>query len=292
MKKWLIVISSVLIWSSCLETDVLPLSELDPYQNKIVVNAVLTTNNTVEIQITNSTSSGSTTLPQIMDNATVSLSKNNVNQTVSYSPAKKMYESGAVPAAGDLFLLDVRADGYVSVVSQATIPASIMATSSLTPNGGKDTSGILSDLVGVNFTDDGNQTNFYRINFFYYNTTLAEFIPMSFGLNDPAITEFNSLKLNDGSLIFNDELFNGQEKTLSTVAPFGLVISNPGDKYMIQLESINEDLYRYFITLQRAKDAKGSDFSNAFNSAAVIHSNVQRGIGIFGASYRHQDTLR
>ena len=292
MKKNVLFIGLIIGLTSCLETDVLPLSELDPYQDKIVVNAVVSTNNDLVFHITNSTSSASKQLPKVLENAQVNLSQNNVDQSVSYNAATKRYESAVNPKAGDVFLLDVRADGYVPVVSTATIPESIMANSSLTPNGGLDTSGILSDLVGVRFSDDGSKANFYRINFYYYNTTLAEFIPMSFGLNDPAISEFNSLKLNDGSLIFNDELFNGQEKFLSTVAPFGLVLGNPGDKYMIQLESISEDLYRYFITLQRAKDANGSGFENAFNSAAVIHSNVQRGLGIFGASYRHQDTLR
>ena len=292
MKRLLSILSLLaLIASSCLESDILPLNAFPPYGKKLVINAVATSGEALEIQVTNSVASTSSDFPELIEDAEISITRNNSPLTVNYNIGSKMYDVSGTPAADDVYNLDVRRSSYLTVSSVIQIPASINANAQLIPDGGYDTSGMLSDLLKVSFQDDGSGANYYKINFFYYNGTLAEFFPLNFVLNDPSFTELNSQRLNDGSVLFNDELFNGGEKTISVVPPFGTVVGNPAYKYLIQLESINEDLYKYYVSLQRAKDARDADFDNAFNSAVVIHSNINNGLGIFGASYMHKDTL-
>ncbi len=292
MKKTIYIFLLSLLFVACSDEDLLNLSELGNYSEKLVVNGILSTDKQVSFKLTNSESSSNSDLPKLVTNATVNMSVNGNNSVMSYDPGSQSYILSYSPKAGDIFALDVRADGYPFVTSNIQIPNSISANSSLTPNGGLDTSGTPSDLLSISFQDDPAVNNYYKINFFYYNKTLAVFVPMSFVLNDPEISEFNSQRLNDASILFTDEFFNGENKTISTVAPYGLVLSNPSDKYLILLESINEDLYRYYTTLQRARDARESNFISSFNNASVIHTNIQRGLGILGGSYAVRDTLR
>lgn len=292
MKKTIYIALAALLFTACSDLDTINPKDLGDYTEKLTVNGVVSSGDIIKLNITGSTSSIDSFLPVSITDAQVTIALNGTNQTAIYDPFENMYVLNQTLNEGDEIRLDARRTGYPNVNATVYIPQSISANSSFTPNGGLDTAGIPSDLIEVEFTDDPSADNYYRINLYYYNTTLGEFIPMSFSVNDPSFTEFNSLKLNDASLLFTDELFNGQTKKISTVAPFGLVLSNPGDKYLVVLESVNEDLYRYYTTLQRARDAREGNFSSAFNNVAVIHSNINNGLGILGATYAERDTLR
>lgn len=291
MKRKALYIVVLFLFASC-DTDFLSLDEIGPYTNKLVVNGVVESGQNVSIELSHSTSTVSADLPQAVTTADVRFTQNGTSHLATYNAGTKRYNASFTPQAGDLITLSVNETGYLPVSAVVQIPASIQSTGTLTPNGGVDTSGIPSDLLSVQFQDVPDEHNYYKINFFYYNTTLGQFIPMAFALNDPDISEYNSIQLNDASLMFSDELFDGESKTLSTVAPFGLVSGNPGDKYLIVLESVTEDLYRYYLTLQNAKDAREISFNNPFNNAVVIHTNISRGLGILGGSYVSRDTLR
>lgn len=291
MKKIIYIALAVTFFAAC-EEDKLKLSELGDYNNKLVVNGVIVSNENVEIEVSHSVSTTRDDTIRPIENADVVLTHNGTNINLTYNFGDKNYQAPISPQSGDQFQLDVRADGYFFVNASATIPPSLSANAEIIPEGGLDTSGIPSDLVQVSFQDAAGVRNYYKINFFYYNKTIGQFIPMGFTINDPDLAEFSRSRLNDGSMLFTDELFDGEAKTLGTVATFGLVATNPGDKYMIVLENISEDLYRYFNTLQSAKDAKGNGFANGFNGAVVIHSNIKNGLGILGTSYISRNVLQ
>lgn len=292
MRKLIYISLVTVLIAACSDIDTIDPNDLGNYTEKLTVNGIATSGDVIRLNITASAASVDSFLPISIQDADVTIALNGNNQTATYDPFEDAYIINQNLNAGDEIRLDARRVGYPNVNATVYIPESIAATSSFIPNGGLDTAGVPSDLIEVEFTDDPQRDNYYRINFFYYNSTLGEFIPMSFSVNDPSFTEFNSIKLNDASLLFTDELFNGRSKKISTVAPFGLVIGNPGDKYLVVLESVNEDLYRYYTTLQRARDAREGNFSSAFNNVAVIHSNINNGLGIFGASYAERDTLK
>ena len=93
---------------------------------------------------------------------------------------------------------------------------------------------------------------------------------------------YNSFALDDLSILFNDELFNGQNKTFSTVAPSGIVSRNTGDKFRVEFTSISKDYFEYYRSIQRATDARDLTFQGSYNNAVVIHTNVLNGLGILG----------
>ncbi|MBR9861112.1 DUF4249 domain-containing protein [bacterium] len=288
--KYAAFAAGLLTLHSCYE-DILVPDAQDSYVSKLVVNAVLETGTPFDLQLTNTESVQDTFFPKLVRDAVVTLNVNGNQTVMNFNQSTELYESNVIPNAGDDVRLDIRSSGYPVATSFQRVPASISATSTLVPEGGRDSSGILSDLLKIEFQDDPLSRNYYKISFYYYDQFLAEFVPMQFTSNDPSIAEYNSFRLNDGSVIFNDELFNGKTKTISTVAPFGLVITNPNEKYLIQLESISEDYYKYINTLQRARDSREVTFTSAFNNAVVIYSNISNGLGILGSSYTVKDTL-
>jgi hypothetical protein len=169
---------------------------------------------------------------------------------------------------------------------------SIGANGSYTEKGGIDTSGNKGDLLQVSFQDEAGKDNYYKINVYYWNQTIGQWIPINFDKRDPSLAEYNSFLLNDAGVLFSDELFNGNQKTINIVTTSGLVSSNTGDKYLIELASINKDFFSYYRSLQRAQDAKEISFDGGYNNAVVIHSNITNGLGILGATTESRIVLK
>ena len=61
---------------------------------------------------------------------------------------------------------------------------------------------------------------------------------------------------------------------------------------MIEFASVSSDYYDYFISLDRAIDAKEVTFQGGFNNAVVIHSNIDNGLGILATESRSNFILR
>ena len=193
----------------------------EDYISKLVVNAELNTTSTFALQLTNSASVSSDDLPGLVKTATVNLARNQETSVMAYDQNTEMYLSNIIPQPGDRISLDIRATGYPFVTSFITVPNAVSTTSTLVVNGGVDSTGQASDLLTIQFQDDPNEKNYYRLNFYYYDNTFGEFDNMAFSTNDPSLAQYNSYRLYDGSVLFDDELFNGQLKSISTVAPFG-----------------------------------------------------------------------
>jgi len=212
--------------------------------------------------------------------------------SLTFNEFTETYTTSETVASGDAITLRVNHPNYPNANSSFKMPQEISASGSFIKEGGIDVDGDPGDLITVTFTDDANRNNYYQLNFYYFNETISQFIPMAFETSDPSLLDYNSYKLNDGSVLFSDELFNGKEKALSTVAPFGIVAFNTGNKYLIEISSISEDLFKYHKSLQRAEDAKEITFQAGYNNAVVIHSNVTSGLGILGASSSNSIILK
>jgi hypothetical protein len=273
-------------------TDTITPSELGNYRDKMVVNGVLSNNGPIALEITDSKSSFSGDLPGLVRGAEVQLAVNQDVEDLTFDIFDEVYTGSSTIAPGDAVTLTVFHPDYPRIQATARIPDDIDATAILTVDGGVDTSGLVSDLLSVSFKDHPIQENYYRINFYYRNEAIDQYIPFAFNRNDPSLADFNSYRLNDGSILFSDELFNGDEKTLTAVPVSGIVAGNTGDKYMIELSSISKDYFEYYRSLQRAEDAKEITFQAGYNNAVVIHTNIAGGLGILGAENANQLILR
>ena len=258
----------------------------------MVVNGIIDNSNSISIQLTNSIAAFDSVVPSLIKDATVKLAYQSKVVDLSYDLLTSNYISSDVIDAGEPVALEVTHPDYPNVSSVIKLPSALNATGNIVVNGGIDTGGNISDLVSITFNDNANEKNYYRINFYYLNETIGEYIPTVLNTSDPSLAEYNTYRLNDASLLFTDDLFNGQSKTITTVPRGGLVSGNTGDKYLFELSSITEDLYKYYKSLQRAKDAKTISFNAGYNNAVVIHSNVKNGLGILGGASLNQVVLK
>jgi len=291
MKRTYIYITLILFLSSCLQDTIRP-KELLNYSDKVVVNGLLDNSNNVSIQITNSKSSFDEDLPRLIRDAEVQLVQNEIEHTLTFDALSDNYTKNLVLNSEDNVTLIVRHPDYPLARSIVKIPQDLSAQANLTVNGGVDTSGLISDLLEITLNDQKGVENFYRINFYYINQTINQAVPFVFPRSDPSLAEFNSFKLNDGSILFSDDLFDGLSKTFSAVPVQGIAGGGTGDKYLIELSTINKDLFEYYRSLQRAEEAKEVTFQAGYNNAVVIHSNVTNGLGILGAINAQQYYLR
>jgi len=268
-------------FSSCYQDTIRP-TELVNYQEKMVINGVFTAGTSLSFELTTSKASIANSLPTVIKDATVTLERSNTEQQMMYDVLSENYVSASKLIADETVTVFIRHASLPNCYARVTIPKNVGATGTLTPNGGIDTGGLPGDLLQVSFKDQPNLNNFYKINVYYRNATLGQWIPINFDKRDPSLAEYNSYTLNDAGVLFSDELFSGSTKVLSIVAPSGIVAGNNGDKYLIELSSISEDYFSYFRSLQRAQDAKEISFQGGYNNAVVIHSNVNGGLGILG----------
>jgi hypothetical protein len=281
MKKIAIYILGAALFSSCFEDTIKP-DILKDYTPKLVVNSLITADEPISIEITTSVAAIDNTFPNLVKDAKITINDGSKEIIPVYSDVTETYSSPQTFAEGTRLEVRITHPDYPNVISTVFIPADVNSVGLLTVDGGIDTGGLVGDLIQVSFADLGNQDNYYRLKVSYFSETVGVWVPFIFPKSDPSLAEYNSFALDDLSILFNDELFNGQNKTFSTVAPSGIVSRNTGDKFRVEFTSISKDYFEYYRSLQRATDAKDLTFQGSYNNAVVIHTNVLNGLGILG----------
>ena len=260
MKKYLSIVLTIFI-AGCYQDTIRP-DLLQEYRNKMVVTSILTSGKPANLILTNSLSAIDTNSYRSIQNANIEIETSSVpKQRMTNVPGDTNYVSNVIGNAGESLSIKIKhSDFNLSVSSTVAFPVSVGATANLTVEGGLDTSGLPGDLIQIAFNDPSNQSNYYRLKIYYLSQTTGIWIPLAFTKSDPSLTGYNSYILNDASVIFSDELFNGSNKVISTVAPSGIVSSNTGDKYKVEFSHISNDFFEYYRSLQRAQDSKESSF--------------------------------
>lgn len=280
MKKYLSIVLTIFI-AGCYQDTIRP-DLLQEYRNKLVVTSILTSGKPANLILTNSLSAIDTNSYRSIQNANIEIETSSVpKQRMTNVPGDTNYVSNVIGNAGESLSIKIKhSDFNLSVSSTVAFPVSVGATANLTVEGGLDTSGLPGDLIQIAFNDPSNQSNYYRLKIYYLSQTTGIWIPLAFTKSDPSLTGYNSYILNDASVIFSDELFNGSNKVISTVAPSGIVSSNTGDKYKVEFSHISNDFFEYYRSLQRAQDSKEISFQGGYNNAVVVHTNIKNGLGI------------
>ena len=280
MKKYLSIVLTIFI-AGCYQDTIRP-DLLQEYRNKMVVTSILTSGKPANLILTNSLSAIDTNSYRSIQNANIEIETSSVpKQRMANVPGDTNYVSNVIGNAGESLSIKIKhSDFNLSVSSTVAFPVSVGATANLTVDGGLDTSGLPGDLIQIAFNDPSNQFNYYRLKIYYLSQTTGIWIPLAFTKSDPSLTGYNSYILNDASVIFSDELFNGSNKVISTVAPSGIVSSNTGDKYKVEFSHISNDFFEYYRSLQRAQDSKEISFQGGYNNAVVVHTNIKNGLGI------------
>lgn len=290
--KGLILVCSALSLCACLQDTIQP-DILQDYDPKLVLNGTFGTDSELFIIARPSVSILDTTFPTGLDNVkiTYTTSKGDKGSFI-YDLLSEGYTSSLKAESGDILRVRGEHPDFPTVFCEVRIPDSVSTSATLVPNGGIDTSGLEGDLISLTFFDKPGQKNYYRLQILYWNG--FAFIPILNPRIDPSLAEYNSLRLQDASILFTDDLFDGKEKTTTIVATNGLTFGLPQnqDKYKIEFASLSSDYYEYFASLDRAVKAKEVTFQGGFNNAVVIHSNVNNGLGILATEWRSDITLK
>ncbi len=284
MKKILFLI--VVAWGiSACETK-LDLSEISG-RNRLVVNSLINDQDKIEIQVSKTIPLGSTAAVEFIKNALVTISDENGNTVgFTYNVGTDKYENTVFRAnAGKYYRVSVKAPGFDEVYAEMIMPGkAISVPSTWKDSTDLDTSGYPTGTLTVNLNDKASENNYYRISLFYYDDITAMWNTLQPVTRDAAI-ENEAIVSEDGSWVFSDRTFDGQQKRIAFITPFGYAQGTP--KYLIVTESLNEPYFQYFQSIENYKAGAG-----VFGEATPVFSNIRNGVGIWAGSSISRDTIR
>lgn len=288
MKKQLIIF--LLILSAFLSCDLERTVEIDniSISPQMVINGLIYANaDTNYLYITesqpiyNDTTSQWNPIYKTIKDADVELNVNEVTYMVEYMKLDTAYVVVSDIKAGDEIYVE---SNYNSQPVSATVkipnePEIISIEAS--PTNIIESDGLRNIILfNLKIKDAPVSKNYYRLlvsnNLRYSENNEVKTLRDGCYSDDPLLV--GSLK------IFQDTSFDGQEYNLTFYTyDYSDDVENDEDKewYLsIKLQSISEDLYKYYSSLQRSSQ---SSLSNQYSEPILIHSNVKGGLGILGA---------
>jgi hypothetical protein len=147
--------------------------------------------------------------------------------------------------------------------------------------------------------DHPGRKDYYRLlvnNDFYFleDGTPEQYIyyVVPYYTNDPVLTEgyngtvpetstgvWHQSFISNYYSVFRDALFAGEEYTLTFFVLLDSYAADDGRRIAVRLQTISEDLYKYYSSLQRNLQTGMDNVSEP----AAIHTNIIGGLGILGA---------
>ena len=296
MKKLFFLLSVSLIYISC--EKVIPF-EGDLNTPKLVVNSIFESDSTFKVHISSSRSVIDVSPFQNIEDAVVKIKDDNgaIIETL-YHLDNGFYAGQVFPEQNKTYQLEVIHPNYNNITSTDSLPIPITINS-------VDTSTIIDPInenrlqIILNFDDPENSQNYYLIETSSVNEKLV--IENSDTLEYELDTILNQTMIltdevfQDGSSpfreqgLFNDLLFNGQNKNLE--------LEIPNDEYWnfsdgstemsykrlsltLYLHNISKSYYYYRTSLELYQNASG----NPFAQPVQVYSNIDNGFGIFAGS--------
>jgi hypothetical protein len=264
----------------------LDLSEVSG-RTRLVVNALVNDQDKIEIQVSQTIPLGSAGAVEFVKNAVVMVRDENGNSTgFSYNVGTDKYENITFRAlAGKYYGISVKAPGFDEVFAEMVMPDKASKNPSTWKDSTDlDSSGFPTGTLTVKLNDKGIEDNYYRISLFYYDDITATWNTLLPVTRDAAI-ENDAIVSDNGSWVFSDRSFNGQQKNIEFITPFGYALGTP--KYLVVTESLNDPYFKYFQSIENYKAGAG-----VFGEATPVFSNIRNGVGIWAGSSISRDTIR
>ncbi|MBN2610495.1 MAG: DUF4249 domain-containing protein [Bacteroidales bacterium] len=278
---------------------------IPPDELKVVINSIINTDSVITINLSKSISILDNNSSPYIQNAQVSLYKNNEPLgLMSYTGNGYYTLEGLIPEAHAEYQVVVNAPGESEATASCVIPLPVPIVSIDTvrslENDYFSYNNYTYDVI-LTIDDPAGITNYYELILFqksvyYYEDTTYQFSPRSY-LTDDKIFEYYrsyndiySLNLelgtemtNPSAAYFSDKLLDGAKFTLKIT----LEHWNQQGMYYFCLRSLSEDYYRYIASLAAYSQADG----NPLSERVQIHSNIHNGLGIFGGYSSDTDSI-
>ena len=294
MKKLFFLLSVSLIYISC--EKVIPF-EGDVNTPKLVINSVFESDSTFKVHVSSSRSVIDTSSFENIDDAVVTIKDVNGNVIeVLNHVVNGFYKGLVLPEENTTYILKVNHPNYADITASDSLPSPIIINS-------VDTSTILDPINGnrlrisMNFDDPGNNQNYYLLETYSVNEYLIvenlDTVEYELDTTKQFMVLTDEVFQNGGSPwrdqgLFNDLLFNGQNKTLEIEIP-NENWSGSEDGYdwsyktltlRLYLHNITISYYYYRTSLELFQNASG----NPFAQPVQVYSNIENGFGVFAGS--------
>jgi len=290
INKWVYVLALFLLGLTGCEKDFI----IDEQQqdNKLTVNCIFNNYSVFKVYLTRSNSlSGSSKLVSVSDAIVTLYEDDTEKEKLVYVPSDSAntfgsYQSALIPTAGKKYTIKVEHSTYGTVTASDVMPAlTTIANAQLLIY--DDTANSDLSTLQINFTDDGNSANYYRLTPFIIVTTNA--LPdgttdsvdhdYAFGTRtEPLSTLTGTVRDNNWDLLFTDRNFNGQNKLLKFTATSVGLLPNDRAVFYVQLHTVSYTNYQYYKTLELYRNS-----NNGESEPVHVYGNVQGGYGIFAA---------
>ena len=294
MKKIYLVLIIALNYISC--EKVIPF-EGDVTIPKLVINSIFESDSTFKVHVSSSRSVLDTDSFQNITDAVVNINDGNGNiiETLNHQE-NGFYVGQTFPQENQTYTLQVTHPNYVNITSMDSLPLPIVINS-------VDTSTIVDPINGdrlqitMNFEDPESSQNFYLIETYSINEYLEiknsdtseyelDTAKQYMFLTDEVFQNGGSPWREQG--LFNDLLFNGQNKALELEIPYENFFGNEAGYnwsyktlgVRVYLHNISRSYYYFRTSLELYQSASG----NPFAQPVQVYSNIENGFGVFAGS--------
>ena len=294
MCRLLFLLSISLAYISC--EKVIPFDG-DVNTPKLVINSIFQSDSSFKVHVSSSRSVIDTASFKNIDDAIVTIKDRNENIIETLNHVENgFYKGQTFPQENQTYILEVNHPNYANITASDSLPSPIIINS-------VDTSTIIDPINGnrlqisVNFDDPENTQNYYLIETYSVNEYLviknSDTTEYELDTTKQFMVLTDEVFQNGGSPwreqgLFNDLLFNGQNKTLELEIPNDSW-SGSEDGYdwsyktltlRLYLHNITLSYYYYRTSLELFQNASG----NPFAQPVQVFSNVENGFGVFAGS--------
>ena len=294
MKKLFLLLSISLVYISC--EKIIPF-EGDVNIPKLVINSIFQSDSTFKVHVSSSRSVIDTASFQNIEDAVVTIKDDNgsIIETLNYVE-NGFYIGQTFPQENQTYSLQVTHPNYTNITSSDSLPSPITINSI-------DTSTTVDPINGdrlqitLNFNDPESSQNYYLIETYSVNEYLviknSDTTEYELDTTKQFMVLTDEVFQNGGSPwreqgLFNDLLFNGQNKALELEIPYenysGIEV---GYEWIyktlsvrVYLHNISKSYYYYRTSLELYQGASG----NPFAQPVQVYSNIENGFGVFAGS--------
>ena len=302
MKKFIIILSSLLLFLSCeKEIDI----SIDITQPKLVVNGLFFSDSLWKLEISSSKYIYDTGAILLVNDALVTILDSKGNNYTLTNAGKGIYSSlSKKPELGESYTINVSHDNYENVSATSKMPDKIQ----IEKVEEKDitiTSGTQYRKVAVTFNDN-QENDFYSIsvNSVYLSIENDELTgktdtveissPIELYSQDPTLGEFSETSYGS-KIVFSDDIFNGKSYTFEFLIDENYLTlngetDNSGpdlNQIKLFMSRITEEYYFY----ETSYEEYNLNNDNYFSQPVQVYTNIENGLGIFAGYSVTVDSL-
>ena len=271
MKIILLNIFLLIFLSSCVKTIQ---DDFDDFNDKIVVNSILKANEVALVQVCNSLSVNENNV-NFIDNAIIRLYKNGLYLEDLDLVAEGKYISKNIVEKGNKYKIEVEIPTYKTLISEVEVPfESELINFEIIKKGFVEYSGVTYPIVKLKFKNPTDTIAYYQV--VLYDVDKQEGIIRVIDLEKLSgpVIQNEGVKI----AVFSNEIIKTNEYEIELIYSDVFCLN-----CLLELRRISFSYYKYLQSFALYSQNKNQT-ANIINSPAFnLFSNIQNGLGIFGA---------